>query len=673
MRIDITDDKNYMLLSSDYPYELEVMTNALTVEIPNAWMLKKMGTVKNTERKFINEYNMVPIGLWVNVMKVCKDSNFSVDLSDKMNAYLQSFQKDFDEFKKYVDSTFRGAKTESGKPFKPYDYQIQAAYMLLRYKRCCGEISTSAGKTLISFIIFKYLIDECGIGKILYVVPNVDLATQSADKYEEYERCLKKHNHNWEIGILKSGLTKKQKEKVESCNILFGTFQSLCKRDLKFFEPFGACINDECLDKHTQVKMSDGSYKEIQYIQEGESVVTYDTETGEYVVNEVEYVYKGLSKNEYLYRLSCNNGSILHITGNHKVYTSNRGWVRTDELTESDIIVNINSEVNVIEKSIIGKSGEDVYNLRIKTDKESQHNYFANDILVSNCHHSSSSSIKKILMKCINLKYSIGVTGTFPKEGLYENLIIQSYIGPVVYKFTANQLINTEKRGTPVYVLFKNLNWGTQDEKRLLYLMRANKDDSDIGAGSKNLREEQKMVNASYTRLKYICDLAIQTKKNTLIIFGDVKGGYGKRIYQYIKDNSEKSVYYIDGNTPPENREWMTEQFENDLSGQSIIVGSLNCCSEGIDYKNMWSIFLVNTSKSERQVRQMIGRGLRLYPGKDKVILFDFVDDLRYTESGRYYDNYLYKHYRERKKIYTEQGFPVFEEKIKFENSFELV
>lgn len=534
MRIDITDDKNYMILSSGYPYELEVITNALTVEIPNAWMLKKMGTVKNTERKFINEYNMVPVGLWVNVMKVCKESNFSVELTDKMYAYLNSFQKDYDEFKKYVDMTFRGAKTEDGKVFKPYDYQIKAAYMLLRYKKCCGEISTSAGKTLISFIIFKYLIDVCKIQKILYIVPNVDLATQSAEKYEEYESYLKKHNHNWEIGILKSNLTKKQKEKVESCNILFGTFQSLCKRDFKFFEPFGACINDET-------------------------------------------------------------------------------------------------------------------------------------------HHASSTSIKKILMKCVNLQYSLGVTGTFPKEGLYENLIIQSYIGPVVYKFTANELINTEKRGTPVYVLFKNMNWATQDEKRLLYLMRSNKDESDISAGSKVLREEQKFVNSSYTRLKYICDLAIQTKKNTLIIFGDVKGGYGKRIYNYIKENSDKSVYYIDGFTPPENREWMTEQFENDLTGQSIIVGSLNCCSEGIDYKNMWSIFLVNTSKSERQVRQMIGRGLRLYPGKDKVVLFDFVDDLRYSESGRHYDNYLYRHYRERKKIYTEQNFPVYEEKIRFENSFELV
>ena len=37
----------------------------------------------------------------------------------------------------------------------------------------------------------------------------------------------------------------KQKETVESCNILFGTFESLCKRDVTFFNRFSGCILDE--------------------------------------------------------------------------------------------------------------------------------------------------------------------------------------------------------------------------------------------------------------------------------------------------------------------------------------------------------------------------------------------------------------------------------------------
>ena len=51
---------------------------------------------------------------------------------------------------------------------------------------------------------------------------------------------------------------------------------------------------------------------------------------------------------------------------------------------------------------------------------------------------------------------------------------------------------------------------------------------------------------------------------------------------------------------------------------------------------------------------------------KDKTLLFDFVDDLRFTMDGRYEDNYMWKHYKERKKIYKEQNFPTYEQTISF-------
>lgn len=105
----------------------------------------------------------------------------------------------------------------------------------------------------------------------------------------------------------------------------------------------------------------------------------------------------------------------------------------------------------------------DVYNLRIKSDNDLNHNYYANDLCISNCHHlGNAASIKNILYNMSNLKYSIGVTGTFPNETMYENLYIQSVVGPVVYKLTADQLINTEKRGTPIYAVIQYLKWADQ-------------------------------------------------------------------------------------------------------------------------------------------------------------------------------------------------------------------
>lgn len=314
----------------------------------------------------------------------------------------------------------------------------------------------------------------------------------------------------------------------------------------------------------------------------------------------------------------------------------------------------------------------DVYNLHIDAPTFNlNHNYFANGLCVSNCHHAGSAdTIQKIFKKCTNLQYSIGVTGTFPKEEKIENLNLQSYIGPVVYELSADQLIHDERAATPIYVVFQILDWATIDEKRQLYYNRYQKalNPDDLTLGNKLLKQEQEFINASYVRLRYIGDLAIKMAKNTLILFGDVKGEYGKKIVDYIKDNSDKDAFYIDGSTPTTTRDYYKEKMANDHSGKTIIVGSIYTMGEGIDVPNIESIFLVNTAKSERMVRQIVGRGIRNSEGKDKCVLYDFVDDCRYSETKdrKYHDNYMWKHYLERKKIYQEQNFPTYEQKISF-------
>ena len=673
MNVDITFDQQYFVLNSDYIFELNVIRNALTREIPNAWMLKKITSIQNTDRCFMNEYNMVPTGLWLEVIKICKENNIQVQFTEKALEFINNFKfVEYEDFKNYIQNLFEGAVTDKGYKFMPYDYQIEAAYKIIKYRKCCGEISTSGGKTLISFMIFKYLYEVVGIDNMLFVVPTKGLVSQSKGDFEEYESFLKNHNKSYTTGILKSGLTKKEKKEVDTCNILFGTFQSLTKKTPDFLSKFKACINDECVTPDTLITMKDGSKKPICEIKPGDEVVTYNEKTKILEFHEVESVYKNLSPHSTIVELETDN-SLLKITGNHKVYTTN-GYVPVNQLNgKDDILCRMGDDEDVYEEQInyiVDQTYDgDVYNLRIKSDDEYNHNYFANNILVSNCHHvASSASIKTLLSKCVNLIYSFGVTGTFPRQENYQYLTLQAYIGPVVYKLTADQLINEEKRATPIYAVIEILNYAPEEDKKGFYLLRANKNQDDIQSGTKLLKQERLYINNSYTRLKYICDKAISTKKNALMLFGDIKYGYGKKVYEYLKENSDKDIYYVDGDTPVQNREYYIECMENDETGNTIIVASINTFGEGINVKNLWSIFLIDTAKSERLVRQICGRGLRQYPGKDKVILFDFVDDLRYTEhpQKKWKDNYTYKHYLERKSIYQEQNFPVYIQKVDF-------
>ena len=48
---------------------------------------------------------------------------------------------------------------------------------------------------------------------------------------------------------------------------------------------------------------------------------------------------------------------------------------------------------------------------------------------------------------------------------------------------------------------------------------------------------------------------------------------------------------------------------------------------------------------------------MRRSAGKDKVIFIDFGDDMR-AGTGYQKDNYLYRHFKEREKIYRQRGFP---------------
>lgn len=536
MRIDITYDKQYLFLSSDYPVEITAVRNAFTCEIKNAWLLKKKSKLINTQRCFVSDHGYMPIGLWMDLLSFCKVNNIYCELSPNLTNYLNSFNTlSLEDFKQYIAKTFEGAETPDGEPFAPYGYQVEAAYSLLRFNRSTAEISTSGGKTLIAFIIFKYLIDRVGVNKILYIVPSVDLAEQSDAKFQMYESWLKVHHHNWQTGILKSGLRVKDKRRVDPANILFGTYQSLMYKDPSFFEPFNACILDES-------------------------------------------------------------------------------------------------------------------------------------------HHISAASNKKIISQCNNLKYSIGFTGTYPKDGTIDCYALKSYIGPKVYTLSSDELINKEKQATPIYLIFTLLDWASQEEKKMLWDTRNIKSQGaaniDYTIGSKLLRHEAKFINSSAKRMKYICDLAIKQAHNTLLLFTDIKGGYGKRIYEYIRTYSDKTVFYIDGSTDPEKREYYKSECEKDDTGNTILVASVGTFGEGIDICNIWSIFLVNSSKSERLVRQICGRGFRKYPGKDKTLIYDFVDDLRYSETGKYMDNYIWSHYKERRKTYKEQNFPYFEQPVTIKDSY---
>lgn len=108
---------------------------------------------------------------------------------------------------------------------------------------------------------------------------------------------------------------------------------------------------------------------------------------------------------------------------------------------------------------------------------------------------------------------------------------------------------------------------------------------------------------------------------------------------EFIQD---KNVYYIDGQTPVDEREKSRKEMEN--SNNNIIFGQCSILSTGINIKNLTNLVMMVSTKSFSRILQSIGRTLRLHKDKEYAQLYDISFNYKYSK----------KHLDERLEIYNQ-------------------
>lgn len=495
LKFELTEDGKWLRLteSSDV-LELRQLQIFFTKKVKNYWLFKKKGW--DGEIRFLYKNKFLPIGLWGELQRMGRKYGIEIQM-DGIEKIFTSVE--FDEFKAWIDEFFEGAE----KP--PRDYQIEAAYKIVRYRYSVQELATNAGKTLISFMAMAYLFNKGMVSKFLVIVPNATLVTQAVDDFREFEKH-RTEKVGFKIRMLFSGAEKHQ----GTPNMVIGTFHSLVKKDDEFLESFDAVCCDETHQAHT-------------------------------------------------------------------------------------------------------------------------------------------SSIRAIMFKCTNLKFRFGMTGTLGDEEVADYFTIQSVIGPLVNKVSADFLFKNNY-ATPVEIRIIRMNYKDDGTRSLLAeKMRKRMEDDLI----KIYNEEKEMVIASVDRLYFICDMIAKTSKNSLVLFQSVQEGYGRKIFDRIRQiTSDKEVFYVDGDIDNELREEYKHRMKT--GNNKILIASFKTFSTGISISNLHNVFLVESYKSEFVVRQSIGRMMRQHEDKDKAIIVDFVDDFSWKSKL----NYMMKHSEERIKIYRGEGFP---------------
>ena len=141
---------------------------------------------------------------------------------------------------------------------------------------------------------------------------------------------------------------------------------------------------------------------------------------------------------------------------------------------------------------------------------------------------------------------------------------------------------------------------------------------------------------------------------NTLVLYTYVDK-HGRVLYNLIREKlpPERKVHFVYGGTDVQMREEIRRITEEEAD--SVIVASYGTFSTGVNIKNLHNVIFASPTKSQIRTLQSIGRGLRLGDKKDKAVLYDVSDDLRYKT----YVNYTLNHYVERMKIYHAEKFLV--------------
>lgn len=100
----------------------------------------------------------------------------------------------------------------------PYDYQIDSAWLILKYNISLSELATRAGKTLIFYMVSRAAKEVLGANKILMIVPSIHLVKQGVKDLQDYKEYFNTEQI-WHQG-----------EEVQMADLTIGTFQSLVRR-----------------------------------------------------------------------------------------------------------------------------------------------------------------------------------------------------------------------------------------------------------------------------------------------------------------------------------------------------------------------------------------------------------------------------------------------------------
>jgi len=290
-------------------------------------------------------------------------------------------------------------------------------------------------------------------------------------------------------------------------------------------------------------------------------------------------------------------------------------------------------KIKSIEK--ITRNNEPVYNIEVNKNN----NYFANNILVINCHKQASAEKITKLIKGLKCKHIFGLTGSLP-ESKFDIWSLNRVFGSIIYHLKSIDLRN-ENYISNVRVVSLEIEYTSAPE-----FTKASMSNPTAG-----YEEETTWLQTSEYRNSLISKLINKLETNTLILVDRI--AHGEHLLEYLKQRTNKQIYFVRGSVEVEERENIKQVMEQQSNVVCIAISKI--FSTGISIKNLHNIIFAAIGKARIKIIQSIGRSLRLHHTKEMATIFD-IADVNLT--------YGFKHFEERKSLYESEKIPLISTKL---------
>jgi len=243
------------------------------------------------------------------------------------------------------------------------------------------------------------------------------------------------------------------------------------------------------------------------------------------------------------------------------------------------------------------------------------------------------SSISKVV-KSVRTPNKFAMTGTLPDD-LFKKWRVIGAFGNVLYKKPVSEL--------------KDEGFLSSSTIKMIKLVHQNPPNIPASKDGTAYRAEVEWISSSACRNSPIVEKCKTLQNNSLILVDRLDHG---ETFIKLFEGSDKDVVFIHGGVPTEERTDLLERMEKNNNVVAIAMSAI--FSTGINVKNIHNVIFTYGGKSFIRVVQSIGRGLRLHESKELLTIYDYYDNLRYSEA----------HSEKRRLFYEMEGHDVKKAKI---------